>query len=157
MEVPSALEEVAAVVRGFLPPHPVAKLVKALKFEEHDGCRVPDDITPSEYLVRVRASCWACHKVLNRGCVGGLWDRQGEPWDPDGVSQTVCDACMEAGWASEGYARIALIDRNTFFLVIWRDGSGRELVQPVDADDVDALWRLREAMLRGPPIRSFSG
>jgi hypothetical protein len=64
---------------------------------------------------------------------------------------------MEAGWTSEGYARIALIDRNTFFLVIWRNGSGRELVQPVDADDVDALWRLREAMLRGPPIRSFSG
>jgi hypothetical protein len=147
MEVPSALEEVAGVVRGFLPPHPVAKLVKALKFEDPGECNVPDDITPSEYLVTVRASCWDCHKVLNRGCVCGLWDRRGEHWDPHGEKELFCDACMEARWEREGYTRIGLIDRNTFFLVIWRNGSDRELFQPVDADDVDALWRLREAML----------
>jgi hypothetical protein len=63
---------------------------------------------------------------------------------------------MEVHWEREGYARIGLIDRNTFFLVIWRNGSGRELFQPVDADDVDALWRLREAMLASP-VRAMVG
>jgi hypothetical protein len=156
MEVPSALEEVAAVVRGFLPPHPVAKLVKELEFEEHGECNVPEDITPSEHFVALRSPCWECHKVLNRGSVGGFWDRRGEHWDPHGERELFCDACMEAHWEREGYTRISLIDRNTFFLVIWRNKSGRELFQPVDADDVDALWRLREAMLASP-VRAMVG
>jgi hypothetical protein len=147
MEVPSALEEVAAVVRGFLPPHPVAQLVKKLKFEDPGECNVPEGITSSKYLVTVRASCWDCHKVLNRGCVFGFWDCRGEPWDPHGENELLCDACMEAHWTSEGFARIGLIDRNTFFLVIWRNGSGRELLQPLDTDDVEGLRRLRGAML----------
>jgi hypothetical protein len=40
--------------------------------------------------------------------------------------------------------------------VIWRNKSGRELFQPVDAHDVDALWRLREAMLASP-VRAVVG
>jgi hypothetical protein len=153
MEVPSALEAVAAVVRGFLPPHPVAELVKELEFEEHGECNVPEDITPSEHFVALRSPCWECHKVLNRGSVGGFWDRRGEHWDPHGERELFCDACMEGHWEREGYARTTVIDRGYFFLVVWRNKAGDPLPQPLNKDDAAGLARLRAAMLGAPRRR----
>jgi hypothetical protein len=146
MEVPSALEEVAAVVRGFLPPHPVAKLVKELEFEEHGECNVPEDITPSEHFVALRSPCWECHKVLNRGSVGGLWDRHGEHWDPHGEKELFCDSCMETRLMRWGYERHTVIDRGYFLLVVWRDRLGRKKWQPLDKDDAAGLARLTAAV-----------
>jgi hypothetical protein len=155
MEVPSALEDVAGVVRGFLPPHPVAKLVKELAFETNYDFFSDDegDSSSGTYARGVRNSCWDCRRMMPQGVIGCIWDEQGEVAVDEAARQHFCPQCVEADLEESGFTRHRLEFCHSLdtWVVLWRDSRGVTWPQCIELDDLHRAMEAFRAATLGDP------
>jgi hypothetical protein len=158
MEVPSALEEVAAVVRGFLAPHPVAKLVKELAFETKYDFFSDDegDSTSGTYARGVRNSCWDCRRMMPQGVIGCIWDEQGEVAVEEAARGWTCARCQQTQLLNEGFMpwHFEWLRAEDGAMVTWRHFDGARVSQFVRTGEVPVVLRffIEEAVGSGEDV-----